>query len=227
MVDPWVPVARWQGARTIGRLAPVALPDVLAGVEAGGDPTATGREALVVVGDEVAGSAGCATAVLARGVAEGLARHSGGEVLWQVLAEPDGRARDVHFGVLNQLPTSGDVALLVVGLHDLLARTAVADFRVEVEAVLSRLSRCGFVLVCGVPWVERAPALGGGLASAALRRSMGGRRHELDAVLSELASAHRAGFVELWMDGGDFAPDGFTPSETAVARWAERVVEAI
>ncbi len=222
-LSPLRPLAVRQGERTIGELDELPLPpDAPHGVVGAGG--AGPRQHLVLVGDETVLGAGVTS--MADGLPGILARRLAalrdGEVSWQVVGEPGASSLRVHHRLVPMLPAHSDVAVLVVGMHDLLARHSVAEWRGEMAAVLDLLARkAGRVVVCGCPPMGRAPLLRWPLSA-----SLAADARRLDAVTRELCAQRDIGFVSLQeMDTTpeDFAADRLHPGDAGLRRRAEAV----
>ncbi|GAA1380829.1 hypothetical protein [Luteococcus sanguinis] len=174
----WFPVARWQGERTIGRLPEPVVTDSFGQVGAGDE-----QLSLVVLGDELAAAAGFAETIASR-----LAEARGARVVFQSVAESMATIRDVHYGTLNRVPARTDAVVLVVGAHDVLARTGLDEWRTELAATLQILRRVGCVVVAQVPDLGAAPLVGWPLSS-----SLTGRVRALNRVTAEVCGGANPG----------------------------------
>lgn len=223
---PLRPLAVHQGERTIGRLDELPLPPVAPhGVV--GSPGSGSRQHLVLVGDETVLGAGAASLDGLPGiVARRLAERLGEEVSWQVVGEPGASSLRVHHRLLPMLPAHSDVVVLVLGMHDLLARHSVGEWRAEMTAILELVSRkAGRVVVCGCPPLGRAPLLPWPLSA-----SLAGDARRLDAVTRELCTDRGLVFVslqELDLDPADFAADGLHPGDQGLRRRGEAVAAVL
>lgn len=223
---PLRPLAIRQGERTIAGLDDLPLPaDAPHGLVGG---AGAGRQHLVLVGDETVLGAGARS--LADGmpgiVARRLAEVHGGEVSWQVVGEMGASSLRVHHRLLPMLPAHSDVAVLVVGMHDLLARHSVAEWREEMAATLDLLARkAARVVVCGCPPMGRAPLLRWPLSA-----SLAADACRLDAVTRQLCGGRGMDFVtlqELDTDPAGFAADGLHPGDEGLRRRGEAVAAAL
>lgn len=210
MADFFLPVSRWQGERTIGRLPEPTVVDTFGAVGEGA------QLSLVVLGDELAAAAGFAQAV-----ASGLAGAAGVRVVFQSVAEASGTVREVHFGTVNRVPVATDAVALVVGAHDVLARTGLDEWRAELAATLQILRRVPRVVVAGVPDLGAAPLVGWPLAG-----SLTGRARALDGIAAEVCAQAGRPFVPLGAAAG-YESDEWTPDEGSRSRWAEALGSAL
>ena len=215
MAGMWFPVARWQGERTIGRLPEPVVTDSFGQVGAGDE-----QLSLVVIGDELAAAAGFAETIASR-----LAQARGARVVFQSVAESMATIRDVHYGTLNRVPARTDAVVLVVGAHDVLARTGLDEWRTELAATLQILRRVGCVVVAQVPDLGAAPLVGWPLSS-----SLTDRVRALNQVTAEVCGGanpraqtndpRACRGVPLPAPTG-YEGDRWTPDATSRIAWAE------
>ncbi|WP_420176302.1 SGNH/GDSL hydrolase family protein [Luteococcus sp. OSA5] len=157
------PFAVAQGERLLGDLADVELPpDAPHGVASpAGGAREQGRFHLVLLGDATATGAGAPSAAeglpgtVGQTVADGLRR----EVLWQVLAEPGSSSLGLHGRLVQQVSPAADAVVVMVGMHDVLARTSPREWREQLGSSLGLLARVPRVVVAGCPPLGRAPKL--------------------------------------------------------------------
>ncbi|MEL4356535.1 MULTISPECIES: SGNH/GDSL hydrolase family protein [unclassified Luteococcus] len=221
------PVAVRQGERSIGRLTELPLPDGPPHGLVSADGSGRERLGLVVLGDETA--LGVGGPPLDEGlpglVSRELARREGRDVLWQVVGERDATVLGLHHRLLPQVSPATEVAVLMVGMHDLLARRSVREWRTELASSLDLLARVPRVLVCGCPPLHRAPLLGWPLTGLLEREAAA-----LDAVSRELCDERGRDFVGL-PDRDDspasFASDGLHPGPDGYRQRAEAIIRAL
>ncbi|MEL4504763.1 SGNH/GDSL hydrolase family protein [Luteococcus sp. H138] len=221
------PVAIRQGERTIGRLAGLPVPlDAPHGLVTPPNGAGGLRLSLAVLGDESALGVGGSS--LSEGLpgllARELAERERREVLWQVVGEQDATSLGLHHRLVPQLSPATDVVVLLVGMHDLLARRPVTAWRAELSATLDLLARVPEVVVCGCPPIHRAPLLRWPL-TALLERDA----RALDDATRELCVQHGRTFVSLMgvaVRPEDFASDGLHPGDPGYRRWAQEVTAA-
>lgn len=211
------PVAIRQGERTIGRLDELPLPPV-APHGMVGSPGSGPRQHLVLVGDETVLGAGAASLDGLPGTVAGrLAERDGGEVSWQVVGEPGASSLRVHNRLVPMLPAHSALAVLVVGMHDLLARHSADEWCAEMTAILDLMARkANRVAVCGCPPMGRAPLLPWPLTA-----SLDADARRLDALTRQLCTERGMDFVSLRgldTDPGDFADDGLHPADGGLRR---------
>lgn len=238
MADLFLPLSRWQGGRTIGRLPEPEVVDRYGRVEPSGEPAARGPEpftgshdprantthdprarrgeTLVVLGDELA-----AADRFAENIAHHLADARGVPVVFQSVAESMATIRELHFGSLNRVPAATDALVLAVGAHDVLARTGLDEWRSELTSTLSILTRVPRVVVAGVPDPGAAPLVGWPLS-----KSLSGRAAALDEVTGQVCAEAGRPFVPLPAPTG-YADDRWTPDAASRAAWAQRLAAAL
>ncbi len=223
-----LPVIAVQGLMTSRRME--VLPE--AGGPSTGFTTSTQGPPvrLLVVGESTAAGVGAATheEAFTGALARALEERHGRQVRWTVHGENGARVRRLRHHVLPNLDVEADVAVLLVGVNDVMARTPVEDWRTDLAAVLDELAtQAGRVVVTGVPRFAAFPSL-----PRALAADLDQRGRVLDDVARQLC-AERADTV--WIEspaldpaeGGLFARDGFHPSPAGYEHWARLVDERI
>ena len=217
-----LPLVAAQGARV--RRTIEVLPDATganSGAVGSGDVDAL---RLVVVGESTA--AGCGLESHDEGMAAALARviaaKSQRGVHWQVYGQSGASLRSIRTNVLPQWDGSTDVAVLLAGVNDVLARRHPGQWAEELDATLHELTgRSDLVVAMGIPPFEAFPSL-----PRALGRFLAAHARQLDAV-SEQRCVGRDDVQWVRSDGlvpidpAFFARDGFHPSAAGYARWAE------
>ncbi|MGO4957625.1 SGNH/GDSL hydrolase family protein [Luteococcus sp. Sow4_B9] len=228
------PFAVSQGERLLGDLADVALPSDaphgLAEPPAGAPKAAahgTERMHLVLLGDATATGAGTQSAAeglpgtLGRRVAEATGRS----VLWQVLAEPGASSLGLHESQVPRVSPAAEAVVVLVGMHDVLARTSPREWEVELDASLGLLAHVPRVVVAGCPPLGRAPRLSWPL-TALLEEDC----RTLDRVTDRVCTQRGVAFVSLrglGQDAGDWADDGIHPGLAGQRRLAELLAPAV
>jgi lysophospholipase L1-like esterase len=230
-----MPVVAAQAVR-VRRTVPV-LPPASGATSGRAGPDGEPPLRVGVVGESTA--AGCGVDTHDQGLAAALAREvsarSGRPVEWFVsgqhgatLAGVRGRLLDPFVDALPDDATPLDVAVLLAGVNDVLTRRDPARWRVDLVAVLERLSQVSReVLVTGVPPFGEFPSLPRTLAAY-----LDERAHALDAVTEQVClSTERVTWLSsrgLFADAsGIFASDGFHPSEDGYRRWAGAMVPVL
>jgi lysophospholipase L1-like esterase len=222
------PLLAWQAQRvrrTTPRL-PVAGGDCIG--EVGHGPLLR----LLVIGESTAAGVGAAHhgEALAGELAARLATKLGRCVCWRVLGENGATARRALRLLEEAHDAAADLAVVALGVNDVLEQTAAARWSHEVAALVEGLrERTGAreVILLEVPPLARFPAL-----PRPLRDVLGRDARRLDAGLARVAvrldaSDRRVRHYRFAFDGARqfFASDGFHPSARGYARWAELIAE--
>ncbi|GAB4475691.1 MAG: SGNH/GDSL hydrolase family protein [Burkholderiaceae bacterium] len=220
------PLLLWQAQR-VRRDTP-RLP-VAAGAPAG-EAGSGAPLRLLVIGESTAAGVGAAHhgEALAGELAVRLARRLGRRVLWRVLGENGATARRA-LRVLEAADTApADLAVVALGVNDVLEQTRAARWQSVMAALVARLhARTGAreVILLEVPPLARFPAL-----PRPLRDVLGADARRLDARLARIAARPdarepRVRHYRFAFDGARefFARDGFHPSARGYARWAELI----
>lgn len=220
------PLLIWQGhrvRRTTPRL-PVAG-GALAGEAGSGAPLR-----LLVIGESTAVGVGAAHHGEALGgeLAGRLAAKLGRRVSWRVIGESGATARRALQVLEAAEAAPADLAVVALGVNDVLEQTRVARWQRDVAALVAALhARTGArdVILLEVPPLAKFPAL-----PRPLRDVLGADARRLDAALARVGAGldARERCVRHYRFGFDgarefFARDGFHPSARGYARWAELV----
>ena len=220
-------LAAAQGARL--RRATEILPPAT-GPTRGVVPGPSDRTAvrLLVIGDSTAAGVGAANheEAIAGSLARLAAEDVGSAVEWRVIARSGATSRRVRHSLLPELEASDpfDLAVVLVGVNDVLARRHPDQWQEDVAAVLARVTgRAGLVVMTGIPPFDRFPSMPGTLGRYLTRR---GRR--LDEVAERLCRDQER---IVWIDSAGlladdaefFARDGFHPSATGYQTWATAI----
>ncbi|GMV60059.1 MAG: SGNH hydrolase [Betaproteobacteria bacterium] len=224
------PLLLWQ-ARRVRRTTP-RLP-VAAGALAGevgkGEPLR-----LLVVGESTAVGVGAAHhgEALAGELAARLAAKLGRRVFWRVLGENGATARRTLRLLEATHTVAADLAVVVLGVNDVLEQTRAARWQRDIAALVAALhARTGAreVILLEVPPLVHFPAL-----PRPLRDVLGADARRLDAALARVAArldapARRVRHYRFAFDGARefFARDGFHPSARGYARWAELIADRL
>ncbi|GAB3706986.1 SGNH/GDSL hydrolase family protein [Mariniluteicoccus flavus] len=223
-------VAAAQGVRV--RRSVEMLPEAAGptrGVVSGG-ASGTGALRVAVIGESTAAGCGAATHDdgFAGAFARELARRESRSVEWQVAGQHGATTRRVRHRLLDRVDREVDVAVLLIGVNDVLTRRPVEDWTEDLSAILGALaSRADRVAVAGIPPFTAFPAL-----PRTLARYLAGRAELLDAAAREVC-AGRAGVTwlntaELVQEGPEFfASDGFHPSSLGYEQWAQAVADVL
>lgn len=218
-------VASAQGARL--RSATEQLPPA-GGPVAGLIPGPEGHLLrILVLGDSTAAGVGVSNhdegmvGVLARKAAA----STRADIAWRVIAAAGATSRRVRHVLLPHLESAQfDLAVVLVGVNDVLARREVAEWQANVSVILDDLARhSGEVVMTGIPPFERFPSM-----PRTLGRYLAKYGRRLDHVAQRLCSDRDR---VIWLDSTGllpddpdfFARDGFHPSATGYALWADAI----
>lgn len=218
-MDLFWPIARWQGKHVLGNLPLETVPTAdERGVTVGrGTP-----KVLTVVGDSIGASAGASSSVFAAHAAAEWSRLIDRAVVWQVIWEPRAQVRTVHYGDANKVPKGDGAVVLVVGVHDLLARTPIHAWRDELDQTIALLAKAGRVVVTGVPEVSASSVVAG-----PLQWSLASRRRSMDEASREVCERRGVAFVELDARPDELVSSSLIPTEQTYRRWAASVAAAL
>ncbi|MDT0266832.1 SGNH/GDSL hydrolase family protein [Streptomyces sp. DSM 44915] len=199
--------------------------------DAGGDEGGPAPFRLAVVGESTA--AGCGVATHAEGFAGCLARELAGRtgrpVSWEVVGRHGATIRRVRHRLLPELRgTDLDLAVLLAGVNDVLARRSPTEWGEELAATIDELAdRAARVVVPGIPPFRAFPSL-----PTTLGRYLAKRAGALDATSRRVCAARPAA---AWLDSTGLAPvgpdffsrDRFHPSAAGYRRWAGAVAAGL
>lgn len=221
-------VAAAQGRRlrrTVEVLPPASGPTT------GTAPSRTGSPIqLAVLGESTA--AGCGAGrhedAFVGFFAHALAVSAGRPVVWRVIGQSGATVRRLRHRLLPLLDEDVDLAVVLIGVNDVLTRRPVAQWTDDLAAVLDTLNqRAPRVVLAGVPPFAVFPSL-----PRTLGRYLGEQAGLLDDAAQCLCEA-RPGVT--WISSRDlvatdpafFARDGFHPSPAGYRHWAEAVVDRL
>lgn len=231
------PVLLVQGRRMFKTMPRLRPPD--------GAPTGTVGDGpplrLLVVGDSAAAGYGAETldAALPGQLAGRLAGlGTGRRVTWSMFARFGSTAARTRAFVRKQNAFDVDLAVLSIGINDLIGGASMDAWMADVQALTADLhERFGrpVVVASGLPPIGGFPAL-----PQPMRWVMGRQRDRWDAALHAWADAtERVAYVPTgFTDDGPYlegevtvgemmAADGFHPGPKIYAEWARRVVETV
>lgn len=183
---------------------------------------------LLVAGDSAAAGIGAnrQSETLAGRLVGRLSETRGVE--WRLLAESGHRSTDLLLNLRQHCTEPYDIAVISIGVNDVIAMTSLQEWRRNLAAVAAHLvGKCGVktVYFSSVPPMHLFPAL-----PNPLRWWLGLRARQLNRAMRELAFLDpNCRFVEspLLMDPAVMAVDGFHPGELAYASWAEQLIAKI
>lgn len=180
---------------------------------------------VLVLGESTAAGCGAAThdGAFAGQLALALSGR-GRAVRWQVHGRHGATIRRVRYRILPEVQNPADVAVLLIGVNDVLARTPAARWRDDLTSVVQSLAaHASRTVVAGIPPFDEFPSL-----PRPLRTYLGERGRALDDVAQEVCASVPA---VSWASSGDlasadatfFARDGFHPSPAGYRRWAQDI----
>jgi lysophospholipase L1-like esterase len=186
---------------------------------------------LTVIGESTA--AGCGVKSHAEGMAGQLAQAlleaaDLSAVRWTVSARNGATAFDCRLSLVSDLPRRADVAVVLIGVNDVLRRTPSDAWTDDLEILLRALDRrVDRIIVVGIPDFSGFPSLPPLLADF-----LNEKRSQLNAC-SQRILRHRPS--AMWVSADQlpteadhfFAPDGFHPSAIGYAHWARTLVPEV
>lgn len=226
-----LPVAALQGVRVKARTEVLpAASGPLAGVAEPPEAEPGAQLRVGVLGESTA--AGCGvdsheegfTGSFARTLAERRKRR----VCWEVVGQYGATSRRIRHKLLPELGTGFDVAVLLAGVNDVLTRRSAAQWREDLEAIVTELAaRAERVAVTGIPPFNAFPSL-----PTTLGRFLAEHAAVLDevsrTVCADIPAAVWVGADAVLPMGPDFfARDGFHPSALGYRRLAEAVAARV
>jgi lysophospholipase L1-like esterase len=189
---------------------------------------------LLVVGDSSA-VGGCCDAMesaLPPRLAFGLGVRLHRRVRWRAVGGAGWTAATLDNTLRRGGVPAADVALVLVGVNDVVALTPRVSFRRQLRRIVARLFDAGvrLVAVSGVPSMERMPGLGWPLAPL-----LGVRARQLDQVARDLARpaalAPERTLVHVPVPTADplvhLAGDGVHASAAGYASWAAAIADGL
>jgi len=217
------------GARVGGPSGETAGADI-AGASTAGSAAAPPPEPLrlLVLGDSAAAGVGATSqdAALLGQLVAALAPAS--PVAWRLVARTGATAAGTRRHLAARPPEPCDVAVVVLGLNDLVVGRGTAAVLADLEAIVDTLQRgwgARHVVLSGMPPVGRFPAL-----PQPLRWYLGRRARALDAALGAWV-AGRPGCevlpLDLAFDVAEMAADGFHPGPALYAAWGRAVAARV
>ena len=226
---PWwlgLPVVPLQGYRLLRTIPRFADAEGVTGQVGSGDR----RMKVVAIGDSV--TAGYAVGHHRRSVAGQLALRLADRfaatVDWQACAKTGATAGEALALVSSDALADADLVFLSVGVNDLKNLHTTTRFRRELETLLDAIldaAPSAQVCLLGIPPLDHFPAFPHPLADA-----LGWRGRAFDAIgVAAVAARERAFRIEASepLSQEMFAGDGFHPSETLHAAFADAVMERL
>lgn len=203
------PVAIVQGRRFMATttMAPPAAGRPCGTAGAGDSPPLR----LTVLGDSMAAGHGVDDHEegIAAQLAQILADRRGRPVTWTTIGQFGATTRRIRHRLLPTVAASCDVAVLMAGGNDVLARRSLTQSRVDYAAILDALTaRAERVVAFGVPPFRSFPSL-----PWALSRYLSARGDRFDAMAHDLCWERNVEWISasVALDASFFAGDGFHP----------------
>ena len=183
---------------------------------------------LAVVGESTA--AGCGVRSHRDGfahlLAEELAGRDGREVSWLAVGQYGATAYAVRALLVPRLPVRVDLAVVLVGVNDVLALRSATQWRADLSALLGAVSgHADTVVLGGIPPFEVFPALPATLGGLLARRG-----RALEAISAEVCDDLGVTLVpprELGAGPDVFAEDGFHPGLGGYRAWAHATAASL
>ncbi|MBC7275735.1 SGNH/GDSL hydrolase family protein [Nocardioides sp.] len=183
---------------------------------------------LLVIGDSSASGRGAPTHDLAfaGSMARAFAARAERPVEWRALGKYGATSERIRHGVLTKVSGDWDLAVLLVGVNDILARRSVEAWTRDLTPIVETLQQhATHTVVPGIPEFGAFPSL-----PRTLRRYLAERAKVLDAAARLVCAGRRS--VQ-WVSSADlgpaepsfFAADGFHASPAGYARWAEAICD--
>ncbi|MFI0352551.1 SGNH/GDSL hydrolase family protein [Actinomadura sp. 9N407] len=161
-------------------------------------------------------------------LARELATRTRRSVEWEVAGQNSVTARQIHQRLLPMVGRDLDVAVLLAGVNDVLARRAPGQWGDDLAAIVDGLAdRAEQVVVAGIPPFEAFPSLPG-----ALGRFLAQRAGVLDEVSRQVCAGRPRvswiGSADIMPIGPDFfARDRFHPSASGYRLWGRSVADRL
>lgn len=185
---------------------------------------------LIVVGESTA--VGCGASTHEEAFPGAFARNLGElhdrPVHWAVHGRHGATIRRVRHRILPETDADTDIAVLLVGVNDVLGRTPVLQWHDDLVAVLDGLTaRAAQVIVAGIPPFDSFPSL-----PRPLRTYLAERGRKLDDAAQQVCASDPA---ISWISSDSlanveaefFARDGFHPSPAGYERWAHEIAHQL
>ncbi|MCF2872483.1 SGNH/GDSL hydrolase family protein [Octadecabacter sp. G9-8] len=183
---------------------------------------------VLIVGDSSAAGVGVATQsqALSGRLAYGLAPYA--RLDWEMVARCGDTTPMALKRVKAAQPRRADVAVVALGVNDIMRGTRLARWLEQTEHLLDHLTRTigvGHVYLSGLPAVSQFPRL-----PNPLRWSMGHQAERFDRGLRALVSTRDDTTLipaDMALTADNMARDGFHPGPKVYAFWADLIVAQI
>lgn len=223
-----LPLVAVQGLRARSQIE--VLPEAAGPTTGITDETGASPLRVIVVGESTAAGCGAEThdEAFPGAFARAFGERCGRAVSWAVAGQNGATIRRVRHRLIPEIHEDVDVAVLLIGVNDVLTRTPVAQWRDDLMAVIDALAvLADRVVVAGIPPFDAFPSL-----PRALRTYLAERGRALDAAAREVCATRPAAS---WLapfgledaDAAFFARDGFHPSAVGYRRWAEQIAQQL
>jgi lysophospholipase L1-like esterase len=222
---PLLPLLYVQGRRA--RRDTLRLPEP-PGARVGGPADERAGLRLLVLGDSAAAGVGAPSqdeALLGQLVA---ALAPAGPVAWRLVARTGATAAGTRQHLAALPPEPCDVAVVSLGLNDVVAGRGTAATIADLDAIVDTLQRgwnARHVVLSSMPPIGRFPAL-----PQPLRWYLGRRARALDAALRAWVTG-RPGCellpLDFAFDPSEMAADGFHPGPAMYASWGRAVAARV
>ena len=183
---------------------------------------------LLIIGDSSAAGVGVTSQsqALSGRLAYGLAPYA--RLEWQLVARCGDTTPMALKRVQAAQPRRADVAVIALGVNDIMRGTRLARWLEHTEALIAHLvgtAGVGHVYVSGLPAVSQFPRL-----PDPLRWTMGHQAERFDRGLRGLVGARDDTTLipaDMALNEGVMASDGFHPGPKVYAFWADLIVAQI
>lgn len=183
---------------------------------------------VLVLGDSSAAGVGVAQQSEALGGQLAQALSDSFEVTWQVIAKSGGTAASTSRLIQSTQPATFDVVVTALGVNDAKNGVRKSTWRVAYQNLIDDLharAPQAHVYVSGVAPLGEFPLL-----PNPLRRVLGVRAQQFDAILQQIAAAREAVThmaFDLPLETDKMAGDGFHPGPEVYAYWAQMMARQI
>ncbi|TQL67946.1 lysophospholipase L1-like esterase [Nocardioides albertanoniae] len=183
---------------------------------------------LLVIGDSSASGRGAPTHDLAfaGSMARAIAARTARPVQWRAMGKYGATSEKIRHGILTEVRGEWDLAVLLVGVNDILARRSTTAWATDLTAIVEALQQhAAHTVVPGIPEFDAFPSL-----PRTLRRYLAERGAALDTA-ARLVCAGRTSVQ--WVSSAElgpaepsfFAADGFHASPAGYERWARAITD--
>jgi len=180
---------------------------------------------MLIIGDSSAAGVGVATQsqALSGRLAYGLAPYV--RLDWQLVARCGDTTPMALKRIKSAKPRRADVAILCLGVNDILRGTRRQVWLEQTEALINHLRQTvgvGHIYVSGLPAVSQFPRL-----PNPLRWTLGHQAERFDRGLRELVQSRDDTTLipaDMRLDNGVMASDGFHPGPKVYAHWADIII---